>query len=131
MVAAASISSRAAYAAFRRTAWLALGLGIPTSGALAAAALWIARLLRQSVRRQAEIAQALETNKLLFRDIHHRVKNNLQSVQSLVRMQNIPEQAKRDLQGRIAAMTAVATTTKKPRKGVSGAPYLVTCRARC
>ena len=35
------------------------------------------------------------------------MKNNLQSVQSLIRMQNIPAETKTDLQGRIAAMTAV------------------------
>jgi two-component sensor histidine kinase len=35
------------------------------------------------------------------------VKNNLQSVQSLVRMQDLPETAKRDLQSRFAAMAAM------------------------
>ena len=72
---------------------------------------------------------------LLFRDTHHLVKNNLQSVQSLVRMQAIPDQAKADLQGRIAAMTAVHAYTasqsivdgasKRFRRGRAGAANLV------
>jgi len=71
------------------------------------AALWIAQLLRQDSKRQFDLWRANDVNQLLFRDIHHRVKNNLQSVQSLVRMQTIPADVKDDLQRRIAAMTAV------------------------
>ena len=107
LVAIASISTSAAYGLFwRNTAWI-LGLSVPTAIALAFASLWIVRLIQSGFRRQAELASALELNRLLFRDTHHRVKNNLQSVQSLVRMQNIPAEVKSDLQGRIAAMTAV------------------------
>ena len=107
LVAIASISTTAAYRLFwRDTAWI-LGLSVPTALALAFASLWIVRLIQSGFRRQAELASALELNRLLFRDTHHRVKNNLQSVQSLVRMQNIPAEVKSDLQGRIAAMTAV------------------------
>jgi two-component sensor histidine kinase len=107
LVAIASISTTSAYRLFwRNTAWI-LGLSVPTALALAFASLWIVRLIQSGFRRQAELASALELNRLLFRDTHHRVKNNLQSVQSLVRMQNIPAEVKSDLQGRIAAMTAV------------------------
>jgi two-component sensor histidine kinase len=107
LVAIASVSTSAAYRLFwQNTAWI-LGLSVPTAIALAFASLWIVRLIQSGLRRQAELASALELNRLLFRDTHHRVKNNLQSVQSLVRMQNIPAEVKSDLQGRIAAMTAV------------------------
>jgi two-component sensor histidine kinase len=82
-------------------------IALPAVLALAGAAVWIARLLSRDASREMELRRALELNTLLFRDTHHRVKNNLQSVQSLVRMQNIPDEAKLDLQGRIAAMTAV------------------------
>ena len=86
---------------------MTLLVALPAVLGLGAASLWILRLLRRDQSRRSELAAALETNRLLFRDTHHRVKNNLQSVQSLIRMQAIPDQAKMDLQGRIAAMTAV------------------------
>lgn len=68
---------------------------------------WILRLLRRDALRRAELEAANETNVLLFREIHHRVKNNLQSVQSLVRMQDMPVSAKVDLQSRLSAMAAM------------------------
>jgi two-component sensor histidine kinase len=106
-IAVASVSAGAAYQLFwRNTLWL-LGLSVPTAIALAVASLWIVRLARSGLKRQAELEEALRLNQLLFRDTHHRVKNNLQSVQSLVRMQNIPPESMADLQSRIGAMTAV------------------------
>ncbi|MGE0500046.1 MAG: sensor histidine kinase [Rhizobiaceae bacterium] len=107
LIALSSVSSRSAYASFwRNTGAMVLATTL-IAAALAAAAIWVAGLLRRDAQRQTLLIQTLETNRLLFRDIHHRVKNNLQSVQSLVRMQAIPEEVKRDLQGRISAMTAV------------------------
>ena len=68
---------------------------------------WALLLLRRDARRRAELEAAQETNVLLFREIHHRVKNNLQSVQSLVRMQDMPASARIDLQSRLSAMAAM------------------------
>jgi two-component sensor histidine kinase len=76
---------------------------------------WIIALQRRDQQRlqtlatqAADLEAAAQTNTLLFREIHHRVKNNLQSVQALVRMQNdIPDGARRDLQSRFAAMAAM------------------------
>src|SRR5690606_32522809 len=68
---------------------------------------WIIRLLFRDAARGRELEEAVEANILLFREIHHRVKNNLQSVQSLVRMQDMPASAKLDLQSRLAAMAAM------------------------
>lgn len=48
---------------------------------------WILHLLRAQEQQSAQLAKALETNEMLLREIHHRVKNNLQSVMSLVRLQ--------------------------------------------
>ena len=106
-IAIASISAASAYRNFWRATVSTLLIGLPALLGLAAASLWITRLLQRDARRRSELADALEINRLLFRDTHHRVKNNLQSIQSLVRMQAIPDQAKRDLQSRIGAMTAV------------------------
>jgi two-component sensor histidine kinase len=63
--------------------------------------------LTRDARQAADLQAAAELNTMLFREIHHRVKNNLQSVQALVRMQHIPDEAKRDLQARFAAMAAM------------------------
>ena len=107
LIALSSVSTAGAFALFRQNALLTLLLALPAAIGLVVAAIWIVRLLQRDADRQDQLSKALELNKLLFKDTHHRVKNNLQSVQSLVRMQNIPPAAKMDLQRRIAAMTAV------------------------
>jgi two-component sensor histidine kinase len=106
IVALAAVSS-AAWSDFWRQAVLLVLLVLPVGTGLAVASIVIMRLLNRDRRRQDELEAAIETNTLLFREIHHRVKNNLQSVQSLVRMQDIPQQAKLDLQSRFAAMAAM------------------------
>jgi two-component sensor histidine kinase len=106
MIAMAAVSG-AAWDAFWRQAILLALLAVPVGTALAIGSVIIIRLLRRDQKRQEELEAANETNILLFREIHHRVKNNLQSVQSLVRMQDIPQQAKLDLQSRFAAMAAM------------------------
>ena len=106
-VALAAMDQREAMRLFWNNALVTLLLALPTALGLAAASLWITTLLQRDAHRRVELAAALESNKLLLREIHHRVKNNLQSIQSLVRLQNIPEESKTDLRGRIAAMAAV------------------------
>jgi two-component sensor histidine kinase len=79
----------------------------PIAVALFAGSLLTARLLRQSARTQRTLAAAVAHNEVLFREIHHRVKNNLQSVASLLQMQPIPREVKANMGQRIAAMSAV------------------------
>ena len=74
---------------------------------LIAGGVWIVQLLKRDALRREALEKANETNILLFREIHHRVKNNLQSVQSLVRMQDMPRAARIDLQSRLSAMAAM------------------------
>ncbi|MGB3500926.1 MAG: histidine kinase dimerization/phosphoacceptor domain -containing protein [Mesorhizobium sp.] len=107
LIAVASISTKSAMMNFWRNTLLTFAFALPAACGLMLAGIWIGRLLLRDSNRRAELTRALELNRLLFRDTHHRVKNNLQSVQSLVRMQAIPPEAKLDLQRRIAAMTAV------------------------
>ena len=81
---------------------------MPIALAAMGGAIVTARLLRRSVRTQDRLEAALAQNELLFREIHHRVKNNLQSVGSLLQMQrSIPREVKVDMSQRIAAMAAV------------------------
>jgi two-component system, sensor histidine kinase PdtaS len=79
----------------------------PIAVALLVGSLITASLLRRSARTQASLTTALASNDVLFREIHHRVKNNLQSVASLLQMQPIPREVKIDMSQRIAAMSAV------------------------
>lgn len=68
---------------------------------------WAIMLLMRHERSRAELQVALQQNRMLFQEIHHRVKNNLQQVASLVKLQQAPAQMKEDLIRRIAAMSAV------------------------
>jgi two-component sensor histidine kinase len=74
---------------------------------LIASATWIKHLLGRDTARSHALSVALDENQLLLREIHHRVKNNLQSVQSLIRMQQLPGDMQKSLADRIAAMITV------------------------
>lgn len=87
-----------------------------TEIAMVALPIWLAlfvlsvltvRLLHREERARLDLAGALERNRMLLREIHHRVKNNLQTVTSLIQLQPGEERSKRELMDRIAAMTAV------------------------
>lgn len=80
---------------------------LPLMAVLVFAALWINRLLYRTSVRNEELEQAVERNRFLLREIHHRVKNNLQAVLALVRLQALPVDAREDMTRRIAAMIAV------------------------
>jgi two-component sensor histidine kinase len=107
LIAIASISQDVALAPLWNAIITVLWLLIPIGLALIVGSLITARILRRSARTQASLAAALENNDVLFREIHHRVKNNLQSVASLLQMQPIPREIKINMGQRIAAMSAV------------------------
>ena len=107
LVALASVGTAETIGSFWRRVWTFLAIVAPVILALTLSAIWIIRLLQQDQRRHDELKAALATNTMLFREIHHRVKNNMQSMQSLVRMQNLPDDVKTDIQLRFAAMSAV------------------------
>jgi two-component sensor histidine kinase len=70
-------------------------------------------MMRMIQNSNAELKAALANRELLIREIHHRVKNNLQIISSLVNLQarNLPEGPARqfatDMRSRIAALTLV------------------------
>jgi two-component sensor histidine kinase len=68
---------------------------------------WAIILLMRHERNSIELENALARNQMLFKEIHHRVKNNLQQVNSLIRLQQAPAAMKEDLTRRITAMSAV------------------------
>lgn len=63
-------------------------------------------LTRLDERRQHALEQANERAQFLLREVHHRVKNNLATVTSLIRLERLPDEVKDRLQGRISAMVA-------------------------
>ena len=107
VIAIASVSEDAALAGLWSAIVTVLWLMCPIAIALFIGSLVTASILRKSARTQANLAAALAHNETLFREIHHRVKNNLQSVSSLLQMQPIPREIKADMGQRIAAMSAV------------------------
>jgi two-component sensor histidine kinase len=80
---------------------------VPIMLGLGVLSVWVVRLLRRDQRMRADLAAAGERNNLLMREIHHRTKNNLQSVASLINLQPISEEAKTAMTSRIAAMSAL------------------------
>lgn len=107
LVATTGIARDQALAPFHASLKTGLVLGLPLVLLLAAGSFWVARLLRDDMIRSVELEEALERNRFLLREIHHRVKNNLQTVASLVRLQPLPLAAREDMGRRISAMVAV------------------------
>lgn len=107
LIAVASVSQDEILAGLWNSIIIVSWLIAPIALALLVGSLITAGLLRRSARTQASLAAALASNDVLFREIHHRVKNNLQSVASLLQMQPIPREVKVNMSQRIAAMSAV------------------------
>ena len=107
ILALASIATQQTWAGFTTAIVTVIFIASPIIIALVLGCWWIVRLLARDARRAKELQASVDLNTMLFREIHHRVKNNMQSVQALVRLQDIPESAKRDLQSRFAAMAAM------------------------
>lgn len=106
LVAVARLSLDSAMARFWSQVGSAAAVALPIALALVAISTWLVSLLRRDERQRAELRHSLEQNTLLLREVHHRVKNNLQTVASLVQMQPLPPDAKRSLAARISAMAA-------------------------
>jgi two-component system, sensor histidine kinase PdtaS len=107
LVATVAIPASALADSFWRRAREQLSLLAPVALALLGVSIWAVVLVQREERALRARDAAHARNQLLFREIHHRVKNNLQTVAALVRMQDGLSQSKHDLTGRISAMAAV------------------------
>jgi two-component sensor histidine kinase len=76
-------------------------------GGALAAGWWIQSLIRVDTLHTRQLSSALQANEILMREIHHRVKNNLQSVMALIRIQGFSGDAVDRLNERISAMSDV------------------------
>lgn len=106
VVTATMAKSTTTDAFWERVGYTAL-VAAPVFVALVVLCGWIILLLLRHERNRKELEVALGQNRVLFQEIHHRVKNNLQQVMSLIRLQQAPPAMKEDLTRRIAAMSAV------------------------
>jgi len=107
LIAIASIGHDVAFAPFYNFSVMSLAVALPLALFLGFLA-WITyHWLAREARQRDQLAAALESNQMLFREIHHRVKNNLQAVNSLVNLQKIDPSAKQEMSHRIQAMVAV------------------------
>lgn len=107
IVAVASVATSAGWAEFNNAIYTVMLIASPVLLGLVFGCLWIVHLLARDATRTRELEASNELNTMLLREIHHRIKNSLQSAISLVRMQDMPKAAKRDLEGRLIAMSAV------------------------
>ena len=107
VIAVVGLEKKAAYLEF----WHQMKAGLVLLLPVILFATWLGfRLLKQmriDEQRQQDLMAVNERANFLLREIHHRVKNNLQTVMSLIRLAHLPEDVKSSILGRIAAMVAV------------------------
>ena len=106
-VAVASISKTVTFGGLWYSIWVVSLPLAPFALVLLVGSFLTARVLRRSQASSQSLAEALDRNEQLFREIHHRVKNNLQSVTALLQVHAIPREVRADLTQRIFAMSAV------------------------
>ncbi|MEZ6029809.1 MAG: histidine kinase dimerization/phosphoacceptor domain -containing protein [Hyphomonadaceae bacterium] len=107
LIVTASMSRNSTEDAFWRRVGNTALVAAPIFLALVFLSGWAILLLLRHERNRVQLEAALAQNRVLFQEIHHRVKNNLQQVMSLIRLQQAPAAMKEDLTRRIAAMSAV------------------------
>lgn len=111
LIALSSMALEPAMARFRSQIVGRLAIGLPVVLLLFVIVGWVARLLRREDRQKRALAEAVERNNLLLREIHHRVKNHLTGVIGLINVSTIIPEEKKSLNERIGAMVSAYTST--------------------
>lgn len=106
-IALASVSQETALGGLWYSIWVVSLLLAPIALALLVGSFLTAKSMRSNRAAQRSLASALEHNEILFKEIHHRVKNNLQSISSLLQLHPIPPEVRAEMSKRIFAMSAV------------------------
>ena len=107
LIASASLGYDVAFAPFNNFLFSSIAVVGPVALFLAMLAWLTFHWIKRDARQRDQLATALETNQMLFREIHHRVKNNLQAINSVINLQKINSNAKQEITHRIQAMIAV------------------------
>jgi two-component sensor histidine kinase len=100
LVAVASIATEEAFDSF----WQTVGI---LAAVVGPGVLGLSFFGLQTSKAQVDLNAALERNQTLFREIHHRVKNNLQQVLALIQLQPLDAETKAEMARRIGAMVSV------------------------
>lgn len=107
VVALAGFEHATAMRPFWRNLFTAAILALPVLLGVGWLLLDLVHLMRVDEKRQIALTDAIERTNFLLREIHHRLKNNLQTVSSLIRLENLAPAVQSSLLGRIGAMVAV------------------------
>lgn len=107
LVALASADYAVGIQRFWRDVTVAVSVLVLAGVGLLAAGQWIRHLLHRDAAQSQLLRNALADNQLLLREVHHRVKNNLQAVQSIIQLQRLPAEIQQSLADRISSMVAV------------------------
>jgi len=126
VIALTGMDQTSALRPFRRNLLTSAILALPILLGMGWLVLDLVHLMRVDEMRQIALANANERTNFLLREIHHRVKNNLQTVSSLIRLEHLPAAVQSSLLGRIGAMVAVheAMYRSDQFEEISVAPYL-------
>lgn len=127
VVALAGIDSATVFAGFRDTLRTAVLVALPVLFLLGWMLHHLLRVMQQEDARRIALEEANARATFLLREVHHRLKNNLQTVASLIRLEPaLPDRQKQSLLGRLTAMVSIheAMYRSDQFEEVCVAPYI-------